>query len=634
MTKIYIATKQELNDVSDDVTTINQQLNTAVTGIEPRLNAVEGLEPRVTQVENDLDAFELQLNDPTTGIVKQLVDIDTEINETGTGIKARLDDLEQGGTTTTKFRTHIPSGVYEDGEVIQRLGLIYKANGAIDGSVTPVPFVVGVGANTWTLLGKPAGAVGGDIWDSKLGFDRALVSNNQGDVVVSNTPAEKLEFLNGVTDDIQTQLEDRVEVGYPSTPLIPSMAFVTPSGKVDYTTVTQPDFLTKMSRIPTTTIDNTRVIVSNVSGQFTSSAIATSELGALDGITGNIQNQLDDKVNIGYLSPPPTGRAAFIEVDNTIRYSNTVSSTELGYLDGVTSKIQDQLNLRPAKSYGTTNPTVESVAIIGTDGNINYATSVSLTELGLLDGVTSSIQTQLDNKATKGFTTNPDTTARVATVGTNGVFSFSGITTTELGYLDGVTSKIQTQLNARPTIPSHSEFTQVGSGGVRLKTTESNIYFNTQGTDKCYISGGGSFRAISNASDLGSSDQRWGEVFLTSNPNVSSDRDLKEDIRDIPEALTDVWFDYVTPCQYVMKEGNDKSKQIGVIAQDVIAAFDAAGLDWHEYGVVFENQDFIDEHYTGEDAANFDYYSVNYAAVQLIEAVAIRRKLGISKKVL
>jgi hypothetical protein len=54
-------------------------------------------------------------------------------------------------------------------------------------------------------------------------------------------------------------------------------------------------------------------------------------------------------------------------------------------------------------------------------------TTVSATELGYLDGVTSAVQTQLN--------------AKQETV--------SGVDSTEIGYLDGVTSAIQTQINAQ-----------------------------------------------------------------------------------------------------------------------------------------------------------------------------------------
>jgi hypothetical protein len=54
-------------------------------------------------------------------------------------------------------------------------------------------------------------------------------------------------------------------------------------------------------------------------------------------------------------------------------------------------------------------------------------TTVSATELGYLDGVTSAVQTQID--------------AKQAVV--------SGVNDTEIGYLDGVTSAIQTQINTK-----------------------------------------------------------------------------------------------------------------------------------------------------------------------------------------
>ena len=55
---------------------------------------------------------------------------------------------------------------------------------------------------------------------------------------------------------------------------------------------------------------------------------------------------------------------------------SAVSATELGYLDGVTSAVQTQLNAKQAVVSG-----------------------VNDTEIGYLDGVTSAIQTQLDSKA-------------------------------------------------------------------------------------------------------------------------------------------------------------------------------------------------------------------------------------------
>lgn len=89
-----------------------------------------------------------------------------------------------------------------------------------------------------------------------------------------------------------------------------------------------------------------------------------------------------------------------------------VSSTEIGYLDGVTSAIQTQLNGKAASSHThaqsditnlTTDlaakaplasPTFTGTVVLPSTTSIG---DVSATELGYLDGVTSSIQTQINN---------------------------------------------------------------------------------------------------------------------------------------------------------------------------------------------------------------------------------------------
>lgn len=64
--------------------------------------------------------------------------------------------------------------------------------------------------------------------------------------------------------------------------------------------------------------------------------------------------------------------------------------------------------------------------------------AVSATELGYVDGVTSAIQTQIDTKLAS------------STAATTYQAINTAVSTTELGYLDGVTSAIQTQLNQKP----------------------------------------------------------------------------------------------------------------------------------------------------------------------------------------
>lgn len=89
-------------------------------------------------------------------------------------------------------------------------------------------------------------------------------------------------------------------------------------------------------------------------------------------------------------------------------------------------------------------------------GNITVATTTA-TEIGYVNGVTSAIQTQLNTKAPSasptftGTVTLPVTADRALQTGTASVLEASATTKTELGYVSGVTSAIQTQLNTKAT---------------------------------------------------------------------------------------------------------------------------------------------------------------------------------------
>jgi hypothetical protein len=155
-----------------------------------------------------------------------------------------------------------------------------------------------------------------------------------------------------------------------------------------------------------------------------------------------------------------------------------VSSTELGYVNGVTSAIQTQLDGKAASSHThaqsditnlTTdlaakaplaNPTFTGTVTLPSTTSIG---DVSATELGYLGGVTSAIQTQINGKANTShthaqsditnLTTDLAAKANLAgptftgTVTLPSTTSIGNVSSTELGYLDGVTSNIQQQLN-------------------------------------------------------------------------------------------------------------------------------------------------------------------------------------------
>lgn len=93
--------------------------------------------------------------------------------------------------------------------------------------------------------------------------------------------------------------------------------------------------------------------------------------------------------------------------------------------------------------------------------------SVDATELGYLDGVTSAVQTQIDAKL--ATSTAASTYAPLAaptftgTVVLPSTTSIGNVSATEIGYVDGVTSAIQTQINGKQSTITAS--TSAPSGG-------------------------------------------------------------------------------------------------------------------------------------------------------------------------
>jgi hypothetical protein len=94
---------------------------------------------------------------------------------------------------------------------------------------------------------------------------------------------------------------------------------------------------------------------------------------------------------------------------------------------------------------------------------------------------------------------------------------------------------------------------------------------------------------------------RWQAIYLQTAPNVSSDARLKHDIGDITAAECRV-ADRIEIKRYRLNSEADGPWRFGAIAQEVIAAFDAEGLDWRDYAVV-----------TGSEA---DTYGVAYDELQ------------------
>jgi hypothetical protein len=107
-------------------------------------------------------------------------------------------------------------------------------------------------------------------------------------------------------------------------------------------------------------------------------------------------------------------RALYLDVNGKVRSSSTVTDTELGYLDGVTSALQTQIDGKQATITGaatsitSSNLTASRAVQSDASGKVE-ASSVTSTEMGYLSGVSSAIQTQLNGKeSTITATTSAD----------------------------------------------------------------------------------------------------------------------------------------------------------------------------------------------------------------------------------
>src|SRR5699024_3150724 len=91
----------------------------------------------------------------------------------------------------------------------------------------------------------------------------------------------------------------------------------------------------------------------------------------------------------------------------------------------------------------------------------------------------------------------------------------------------------------------------------------------------------------SGAGQLGTSGRRWAQLYSEMQPNVSSDASLKENITPVSVGL-----DFLKNVKTVTynKAGSEKT-EYGVIAQDVVKAFESSGVDTETLTMLNKDED-------------------------------------------
>ena len=213
-------------------------------------------------------------------------------------------------------------------------------------------------------------------------------------------------------------------------------------------------------------------------GTIASSSFSTNTTVNVTWDSGSLSSEALTNVYIGAISKNnnslPTGISATNIADGT------VSDTEFQYINTLSSNAQTQLDAKASTITGAASTIVSSDltasrAVQSNGSGKVEVSSVTSTELGYVSGVTSAIQTQFSGKQatiTGGATTitSSDLTASKALASdASGKVAVTSVTDTELGYVSGVTSAIQTQLDAKQ--PLDAQLTDIAG----LTPTDSNF---------------------------------------------------------------------------------------------------------------------------------------------------------------
>ena len=310
-----------------------------------------------------------------------------------------------------------------------------------------------------------AGAVS-SITTSDLTASRALVSDGSGKVDVSAVTATELGHLDGVSGAIQTQLDAKA-----------ALAGATFTGQVNMSD----DLVVTGNLIvngDTTTANSVNLVVEDrlIMLANSVSGAPSADVGILfnRGNQGNAALFYDESATTFKLSDTqdPASNTAISPVsasnlDVGILTAGTVTQNGATLDDLISSNVDGAIS-----SVNDTNLTASRALASDGSGKI-VVSAVTDTELGHLDGVTSAIQTQLDAKQatiTGAATTIDDadlTASRALVSDGSGKVAVSAVTATEIGYLDGVTGAIQTQLDAKSTTSNAAELaTGIASAGV------------------------------------------------------------------------------------------------------------------------------------------------------------------------
>lgn len=241
-------------------------------------------------------------------------------------------------------------------------------------------------------------------------------------------------------------------------------------------------------------------------------------------------------------------------------------------------------------------------------------------------------------KSVLGSYTRSAVTANRALVSdSSGKLSASSITSTELGYLDGVTSNVQTQLNGKAA-SSHSHSYLPLSGGTitgnltvnnsltcnsRITVTGTNYPHFYASDVTCTIGKdasnqlciqGGTIRPGGNGhQNLGNGAHRWATIYAVTGSINTSDKNEKKDIQELDEQYSKDIIMGLKPVSYKFIKNDSNRTHNGFIAQDIEGLLANLGLTTQDFAAVCKWQKVHCEDGVNETPIEGEYsYGLRY----------------------
>lgn len=196
-------------------------------------------------------------------------------------------------------------------------------------------------------------------------IDRVVITNSSGELTNSSISTSQLNYIAGVSSDIQTQLNAKSN----------SASFV--DWAIGGVQTIEP------SRINLMMAD--RAVTTNASGTPVYSPTTATEISYISGLTSNLQSQLNNKLSVVVATPVNTSDAANKSyVDTLVQYVKTSPTfTGIGYSASNFSGNTGAGNSFVGANAGNSNTTGTSNTFVGGDSGKFNTTGTNNTALGL-----------------------------------------------------------------------------------------------------------------------------------------------------------------------------------------------------------------------------------------------------------